>query len=175
MPSAEAAARALGYRRIAGRWRGRCLACGHATCTLADGRAGLLVWCWHPGCDRGALLERLRELGVLPEREATPEDRKRLAAERERRREAAAFAGAARLLCDAGLEALPPTDPSRADLTQLRLTLERAPEAEAAWWRQNKPEVFRALLHAWAQQQKRWRRRAARLAEAAAVEAEVVV
>lgn len=159
MPSAEAAARALGYRRIAGRWRGRCLACGHATCTLADGRAGLLVWCWHPGCDRGALLERLRELGVLPEREATPEDRKRLAAERRAREEAQAFAGAAAMLADTALEQMPATDPRRADVTQLRLALEREPEAEMSWWAAHHPVMAAALVTAWRKHSRRMRAR----------------
>lgn len=165
----EGAARALGYRRIAGRWRGRCPACGHDTCTLTDGRAGVLAWCWHPGCDRSALLERLRELGVLPKRELTPEDRARLAEEKRRRQEAEGFARAGVLLCDAALERMPATDPGREDLIQLRLGLERAPEAEASWWKQNRPEMFRALLHAWAGQERRWRWRAARTVAVAEV------
>jgi hypothetical protein len=165
MTTAEAAARALGFRRIAGRWRGRCPACGHETCTLADGRAGLLAWCWHPGCDRGALLERLRELGVLPDRALTPEDRARLAEARRQREQAQSFARAGVLLCELALERMPATDPRREDVIQLLLALERSPEAEAAWFKQNRPEMFEALIAAWARQQKRWRRRAARLLE----------
>ncbi len=48
-------------------------------------RAGLLVWCWHPGCGRGALLAELRRRGLLPNRELTPEERARPAKERGRR------------------------------------------------------------------------------------------
>lgn len=175
MPSAEAAARALGFRRIAGRWRGRCPACGHETCTLADGRAGLLAWCWHPGCDRGALLAELRRRGLLPDRELTLEDRARMAEDKRRRELAEAFAGAAAMMADAALEGMRPTDPGRADLASLQMRLRIEPAAEYTWWVGRHPALTAALLHAWTKQRARWRRKAARLVEAAAVEAEVAV
>lgn len=167
MPSAADLAAALCLRPAArGVWRGPCPICGGSRrFQLREGERAPLFWCF-AGCAQAELLAELRRRGLLPDRALTPEDRARLAAERRRREEAQAFVGAAAMMAQVALEQMPSTDPRRADLTQLRLALERAPEAEAAWWRKNRPEMFQALLAAWARQQQRWRRRAARMVEA---------
>lgn len=168
--SAEAIAAALRLQP-AGRavWRGACPICGGSRrFQLREGERAPLWYCF-AGCSGAEIAAELRRRGLLESREMTPEERRRLAEERRRREEAAAFAGAATMLADHALEEMRSTDPRRADLTQLRLALQHAPEVEAAWWKQNRPEMFRAMVAAWARQQQRWRRRAARLLEAAEV------
>lgn len=158
--TAEGIAAAL-HLSPAGRgcWRGGCPLCGGSRrFQVREGRSAPLLWCFG-GCKPEALLTELRRRGLLPSRELTPEDRARLAEERRRREEAAAFSGAAQMLADVALEQMPSTDPRRADLTQLRLALQRSPEAEAAWFKQNRPEMFRALVAAWARHSRRMRAR----------------
>lgn len=170
MPTAADIAAALRLQPAGrGCWRGACPICGGSRrFQLREGDKAPLWYCF-AGCSGAEIAAELRRRGLLPERELTPEDRRRMAEERRRREEAAAFAGAAQMLADHALEGMPSTDPRRGDLTQLRLALQRSPEAEATWWKQNRPEMFRAMVAAWARQQQRWRRRAARLLAAAEV------
>ncbi len=158
--SAADIARALALQPAGrGVWRGPCPCCGGSRrLQVREGRTEPLLWCWG-GCDRRDLLGELRRRGLLPERTLAPEERRRLAEEWRRRDEARAFAGAAAIMAEVALEQMPSTDPRRADLTQLQLALGRAPEAEAAWFKQHRPELFRALVAAWARHSRRTRAR----------------
>ena len=68
MPSvtAEIIARALGGHRAGTQWMARCLAHDDSSPSLAlrDGADGRVLVCCHGGCDQGAVIAALRELGL---------------------------------------------------------------------------------------------------------------
>lgn len=96
-PAAADLAAALGLRRDGrGKWRGPCPIHGGSSFTLAE-RDGKPVWtCWS-GCDRGAILEELRQRGLWPaaeRRELTPEEKRRWAEAKRQAEAIARLAGA---------------------------------------------------------------------------------
>ncbi len=164
---AETIAANLGLRRVAtGTWRGPCPLCGGSRrFQLRAGESAALFWCFG-GCEQRNLLAELRRRGLLPDR--APEDAQARAELRRRREEARNFTRGARLLAEWALEQARGTDPGRADLADLLERLRRDPVGESAWWRQNQPGLFQAMLTAGRRQEKRWRARAARMVDAAA-------
>jgi len=165
MLSAEALAGALGLKRT-GRnsWRGACPACGGGRrFVVNEARDGTpLWWCFVCGSEATEELRRRGLLGAEKRQPLTEEQRKRIAARRER---AAQFCLAVRRFAEHALELCSPVDPAREAWT---LLVQEAAQAETTNpvqfendFRSANPQLHAAIAFA----ARRQRRRAMALAK----------
>jgi hypothetical protein len=151
--TAETIARALGLRRVGRGWRGPCPVHGGSSFELKEKGGKPLFYCW-AGCDRGAILDILRGLGLWPRPNWTPEQKRDFTKQRALDKadlvEAKRFGDAAVILAEGLLADLHPCDLQRGPLTTLLAALrsETGILGEFRAWRARDPHITRALVRA---------------------------